>query len=643
MLNIQSLSLTPDRKKELTNYLLSTFWASVRARSEQVDSRYRRWLENYSAKPKEETRTTPFYNASNFVPQLIRMNTDIMHARLMGLLFAPKPFWRPHYFVNNGVVSYKHTEALAEFYDSLAFNAIKLFEPVDLTLHTTTKVGTGVLKAPWIQDSYWIGGGKLEGGVEGKEIKTEGLKLFSVDYDDFWAWPITSQCIADCEIVFHRVRLTREEVEFRKASPLYSWDSAACETLLTTPDQPSSSPAREAEARSAGVTLTTDVSRPFNVVEAWLRYSITNEPSKRYCIICTFNPIGIAETALLRGIYNYYPTGTNPFIDFRLNHRAGLFHGVGFAELLEQAQEEQAQIHNSRRDANTIVNVPGWKKKKYAGIPNPATEWYPGKVFELENMDDMEPLVFGVSYNSMIEEESYLLQLAERYTGVTAPMQGAGTGSLSGKRGIYNTGGTLALIAEGNRRIDLYTKRLRYPFHRLGSLIFQSYRDFRPNGPELEAMGSTGQLVKELFKLRESPDFPHLFFDIGASDGSANKETDRTALLLMANTMASYYRQVVEAASVISQIPDPNHPLAKILLSVLDGARDLANRLLSVYDVGDRKSLLVDVRELMGGSPEAGAEAASSRGMPATEEDVSGGELQSLSTRLAALQSQGVM
>ncbi len=635
--------LPEDGAKKLIDFLISKFEQSKKARKEQIDSRYRRWVENYQAKPKQAIRTTPFYNASNFVPQLIRMSTDIMHARLMGLLFAPKPFMRPRFLSPDSILTRYHLEALGKWFQTVPFSGMELFQAVDLALHTTIKTGTCLLKAPYVKDPIWIGGA-LEGSSdlnsEGKEIMREGMELLPVDFDDFWPYPITAQTLKSVSILFHRVRLTREEVEYRKASPHYRWDAAACEQLLTSPSQPSSNPAREAEARGAGVELSIDTTRPYNVIEAWLNYPITNNASKRYAVVCTFNPLGVGEKAMLKGIYNPYSTGNSCFIDFRINHRTGLFFGTGLAEVLEQSQEEQAQIHNSRRDGNTITNTPGWKKKKHAGVPNPATEWYPSKVFELEHMDDLEPLVFGINYNSMVDEETFVLNLADRYSAVTAPMQGMGAGQLEGKRGIYNTGGTLALISEGNRRIDLYIHRLRQPFHRLGGIAFDTHFDLRNTSPKLSSMGKSGQLVQEVFQLHKQANSPELFFDIGAADASANKETDRTALLLMANTMASYYRQVVEAASVVTQIPDQNHPLAKILLDVLDGARDLSDRILNAYDIGDRDKLLVDAREVLGGSPREGAERAESRGMPASEEVVPIGKLQALSTRLTALKGK---
>src|SRR5258708_3679868 len=98
-MSVQLINLpTGDKLKEMTEYLCDRFEFSVKARTNQIDAKYQRWLKNYAGEPLEKTRTTPFLKASNFMPQLIRMHTDILVARMYGLLMAAKPFWNPKVF-----------------------------------------------------------------------------------------------------------------------------------------------------------------------------------------------------------------------------------------------------------------------------------------------------------------------------------------------------------------------------------------------------------------------------------------------------------------------------------------------------------------------------------------------------------------
>src|SRR5947199_3591530 len=164
MIDIVSVPLTPDRKKELSEFVYEKFWASYRARATQIDNSYRKWINNYNAKPAEEVRSTPFHNASNFVPQLIRMHTDILTARIVGIVFGTKPFWKPTALLSD--IPHEQLETLSDamqwvsFYDIPGFQR-NLFSFVKRGF----KSGTTVLKYPWVRDSRW-----LRRGEESREM-----------------------------------------------------------------------------------------------------------------------------------------------------------------------------------------------------------------------------------------------------------------------------------------------------------------------------------------------------------------------------------------------------------------------------------------------------------------------------------------
>lgn len=617
-------------KKDLCALLHKRFWHSVKSRSAQVDGKYRRWTDNYNGKPFQQVRTTPFYKASNFVPQLIRMHTDILSARLVGLAFGVKPFWKPTTFM--GEEPHEVIDALAQWMQTICFNDMDFYRPIDMTIFTTVKTGTTVLKGYWYEkELIKVQAAMGENAQREQAKKRERCQVDPILFDDFFPYPVTATDLSKCTYKFHRLRFTEEEVKYR--SNIGMWNEAACKRLLEGRTREQGA-AREASAAQAGIELTVDVSRPHTIVEAWFEYELS--PGKLYPLMVQFNPNDETENSYLRGFYNYYPdVDMDPFIDFRFAPREDLFMGYSVPEILEQSQEEQAQIHCSRRDGNLIANIPAWKKKRFSDVANPSDEWYPGKVFEVNDIDDLQPLSFGTNYNSLVEEESFLMQLAERYTGISPAMQGFGSGSM-GKRGIYNSQGTLALLAEGNKRIDIYLKRMRDPFHRLGRLIHTSYATFHSDGPEYQIWGNNGKLIKSTFGDKR------LFYELGASDASANREVDRTALLLMSNTMSAYYKQLVEATQMLAQTK-PESPVYNLLLAVCEGARDLANRLLFVFDVPDRNRLAIDVKKFLGGggTQPGRSPTADQAGMPSSEEPVSVDGIRDLSSNLAALAGSG--
>jgi hypothetical protein len=479
--------------------------------------------------------------------------------------------------------------ALAEYMEMKSKQELRLFPKLDEIVLETVKTGTLTLKARWQEEEEWF-----VSGTGQTPIIVEGLELDPTPFYDFYPYPLTAPCIEKTLVCHCRIRLTKEEVEYRVSKGIYSREAG--ELLLAGGQKVNQ---QEAEAASkTGISLTPDTSRPFTVVESSFSYEL--EPGKKMRLIAVFNPQDTTPKGLLRLYHTYFQDPKlNMYIDFRIIPRINSYYGISIPEILEQAQEEQAQIHNGRRDANTIANVPTFKKKRYSlNNFSPASEWYPGKTFEVDDPNDIQVLAIGGNYNAMMEEENMLLQLAERYTGVSQPMQGMGTGSM-GKKGTYNTGGTMALLAEGNKRLDIYIKRLREPMHRLGKTIFTSYRDFG-DPEELQQWGQNGQLVKECFDFTtKSVEYRNMFFDFSASDAGANKETDRQTYMLLSNTAASYYQQILGLSQAISGMP-PGSPASAVALAVLDGARDLFSRLLTVFDIPDRATLVPDVRKLLG-------------------------------------------
>jgi hypothetical protein len=631
--NLIALDIPDTKKAELVGYLITDWGFANTARINQVDSKYNRWMDNYSGKPLEAIRTTPFYRASNFVPQLIRMHTDILSARIYGLILGTRPSWR----IISLFEPLKHEtlENASEGLDFISKYQLRMPEVLDTSVFRAFKTGHVLLKGPWIDDrKFRITGMSANGkSPQSKEITKPYLDLRPIAFDDCWVNPINIQWLRDARSIYHRIRLAKSDIEWRKANNV--WDPTACDKLATSPET-SQGVARESQATEAGIALTPDVVRPYSAIEATFNYEL--EPGKTYELVVVFNPKVSGKDGYLRGYYNPYNRLPHCYAELKFMPREDFIYGYSVPEILEQSQEEQAQIHNSRRDADTIGNIPTFKKKRYADQPNPSSEWYPGKVFELEAMDDLDILTLGANYNSKIDEEKFLLYLAEQYSGVQAPMQGYGAGVLQGKRGIYNTGATLAMLAEGNKRLDIFLQRARYPFHDIGNLMFQSYKQFRSDGREYSAWGDKGAALQTLFKISEPDDYPGFFFNIAASDAGANREVDKTSLLLMANTMAAYYRQIVEAGATLAQLPKES-PLVEIMLSVLDGAKDLASRLLFAFDMSDRKRLLPDVRSILGGSPQSGAEQAERRGMPGSDEPLSIDRLQELSSSLGSIPS----
>jgi hypothetical protein len=581
-LNVQDVPFSTDQLKDLAGYLQEKFAMVVRSRQTQIDDKAANWQRNYDAIPAQLVRTVPYYRASNFMPHLIRMHTDILGARILGILFGTHPFW----MVKSLLDQDEPVETFQNISQGLNYlweNDLRGFDVSDEIVNQSLQTGTLIEKAIWSDTttSYMGQDGNFE------EYQDERMMFVPVAFEDFWPFPITARNVDSTEILFQRIRLTQRDIDDRSKDG--RWDPNAAARMMKTWKVEQNADVR---AQSTGINLTADVDYPYSAIEAWLSWEVAGV---RRPIVVTFNPSIGGTESILRAIYNSYPYGRKPFIDFRPMPRKGSFFGYSSPEILEQFQEEQAQIHNQRRDANTIANIPSFKKLRNSNMPNPATNWYPGCVIEVEEMGDVEVWGFPGNYNSMVDEEQFLLSLAERTLGISPSMQGFGAGQSAGKRGIYATGATLAMLSEGNKRQDIYIKRARSPYHRLGEMTAMSYNQFSPRF--FEDLGPKGEAIARAFETVNRQ--KGLNYGLTASSASENREIDRQSLLQMAGVMANYYEKLTEAAAALQQVP-ADAPVAKVLLAVLDGAHSLADRILFAFQQPDRNRLLPDLRQVLG-------------------------------------------
>jgi hypothetical protein len=605
---------------KLSAFLNQKLQKTIEARSSQIEQKMTQWESNYQGIPRTQgTRTTPFVGAANFVPGLIRMHVDIMHARIQGLLWGVKPFWKPTWYSSS--IKHEWLDQLSEWMDYKWYNEIEAFDSVDASLHDVAKLGVSILKPTWVERQKFFA--TQPGRIENKTFKK--TEIFPIGFNDFLPYPITARTLKQCTIKFHRLRYTQEEVQFKINTS--EWDQSAGQLVLRSPIT-SEGTAAEKSSNFSGIFLSPDVTRPYQVVEAWLDYELS--PGQMHSIVVVFNPQMNSHQSIIRAYYHPIGLDQEAFVDFRLFIKNNSFYPDSIPQMLEDSQEEKAQIHNTRRDASTVTNIPSWAKKRYSDVGSPKDEWFPGKVWELENMDDLKMLTMTGNYNHMIEEERYVDQDAEKLVGNPPPSQGFASGSM-GKRGVYNTQGTLALMAAGNDRLDNIMRRMRLPFHRIGRAIYNNYRDF---GDEGQAQAGEPDL-QAAFNLKPPQGYEGTFFGLGCSDAGSNRETERTSLLLMGNTMASYYSQIM---GLLPQVVQAQGPVQELMFEVLDGARDLASRLLTAFNIPDRKKLVPDLRAMLSGkSPNDGPTPPNRAGVPGPEAPVQQSDLQDLSSTVAAI------
>lgn len=567
--------LTPDQDKwkEIELFLTDHWDRAVQGRSTQVEDDYNRWTKNYQAIPLQKTRTLPWQNSSNIVVPVIRIYVDTFIARTLNIIFATKPLYQA-----NGYPSMVK-EALEAYIDQKALQEWKHYNLTRQLLHRGNKNGTAVIKVPWVRDVEW----EVTSPTDHRAVTTfEGPKAALIPFEDFYVYPVTANNMDEVQISFHRVRFVEEEARRRVAQGRWKLEPEELETALKMP----SDVKRSDEQQAAGVT--DQYLRELQIIECHFKWEL--EIGRYYRVVGLYCP---AASKLIDLYFYPYPVNVNLFHLYTPFPREDLFYGESMAQLLEDFQEEASAIHNDRRNNSYVANAPVFKRRNGALIPNPSTNWYPGKVFDLESMDDFELMMIGRNYDSMLDQEANVFQLSERLSGIGPVMQGNAAGMM-GKRGIYNAAGTLAVLSESNQRQDTNIRDVREVLSSVGktSLLLQSL--FGTDDETIDAFPAAMQeQIREALKVTPSR-IKTTKFTVKASEAGSNKEVEKQNLMQIAQVLSQYGQTTFQLAQQLAN-PQLNPSLRLLMGDIVAMHSWMAKRLLRGFGEFDGEEVLPDV------------------------------------------------
>lgn len=582
------LQLGDDKRRELGLYLGEQWRRAKSGRQEQVDSKYQQWQKAYSGVPLEEIRTVPFYKASNFVVKLIRMYLDTFMGRTLNIIFATKPLYVCDGLPQEVKDAYELYLNRKACYDWGHYNLCKQL------ITQGNKNGTVVIKTPWTERFTWdVNASSLTNYNEVKVAEYTGPESCVIPFDDFYLYPITTPDICCAEVIFHRLRYVKERAKRLERDG--EWQIPPGQSLDAWLKHPKDIQ-RNVEQADAGVM--DPYLMEMEVIECHLKYEITNE-GKDYSIVALLEP---SSNSLLDVYYNPYPGNLCLFQDYRPYPRDDIYYGESMSELLGQSQEEASRIHNERRDNSTIASSVCFKRRSGSLIPNPSTNWYPGKVWDLEDMTDLDVFDVGRNYENMIEQEDYTFQLANKLSGIGDVMQGDSQGML-GKRGIYNTGGTLGILSEGNQRQDTNIRDVRCVMSGIARHSARLQALYGDKDPFIDTLPQTSQdKVRQAMAIFKSDRYKWVQMEVKASSAGVNSEVRKANLMMMAQQLGAYGQQAVQAATELAN-QQLNPTIRQAVVEFINMQRWMAKRLLKELDEWDATEILPDVANQDGQGP----------------------------------------
>jgi hypothetical protein len=500
------------------------------------DDRVVKWRQAYEALPAEATREFPFHNASNIVIPIIAIHSDTLLARVMSAVLKTQPPWTAKIYGDHidAKAMDERRSAVEEFmtYVSLEPSELDLFRVYHEWFGETIRFGTSVVKCPQVK--IIEASVSLTGDGTGKtsfedEILYMGPRPEKVRFVDMGV-PPASKTIEDADFVYHRIRLQKHQLQERAFYKIY--DPKVVDEVLKSPDRTSVDVVQGSMEDDAGARTSASYGYyEYHIYECHFKYKLNGHYVR---VIAWFHE---KTNNLLRAYYFYYPDQI--FVAARLFYRDDMFYGYGFCERLAPFQEEISQMHNQRRDNMTVVNTKVWRV-------DPDSQLHKGyRIFPSAMLParqgEIEPLQHGEVSQLTIDEERLSIELAEKLSGVSPPMQGYGAGTNT-KRGVYTAMGTLSLMQEGNTRTDLNVTDIRYAHTKLGRIILNQYANFGL-GDRVAMFGKMGDRLREAMDLVKQK---AIALPVYASTASVNREVEKQADIMLTQMMQKHYSMVAQ-------------------------------------------------------------------------------------------------
>ena len=559
-----------------------------------------RWRRVYEALPAEKTRDFPFQNASNLVVPLAGIHCDTLKARVVSAIWKTRPIWLCNIVGSFDGAGDEPREAWQNF---LLHNA---FEPTELDLYQVElswigeiiRYGTSTIKIPYetIYEDYVLPAGDGSGRFEPMREKVyQGPRPKKLAFEDFLAEPSAS-CLEDSSLVAHRIRYQKHELLERRYSQFFRANRV--DSILNSPDRTSPDyvqAQRESDANAR--TSSSDGYAEWDVYECWFSWRAPNS-SKAPRIIVWYH---YSTGTILNAIYDQYTPilKSLPFVVGRLLYRDDSLHGYGLCEILEMIQEEVSVMHNQRRDNVLVANTRVWRVDPDSKL-HQGYQIYPSAMLPAV-AGEIEPLQHGEVASITIDEERLSIDLAERRSGVSPPMQGMGAGTNT-KRGVYSAMGTMSLMQEGNSRTDLTISDIRYGHTKIGRIISKLYAYMGLDESKLVQFGAMSEAIKAAAELIKKD---KMALPVTASSASVNREVEKQSDLMLSQVLDRHYAKVTQLLQQVA-MSALGPQIQQYSVKVIEASERFIKQVLKNFDHDDVDALVPKALAQQGPQPVPG-------------------------------------
>ncbi len=530
----------------------------------------------YFAEPSPTAKTFPFKGAASLIIPLIAIAVEALHAKSMTQLFALEDFANvkvPGQLedINWGLSKYCNYELLE--------NGADMYNFADNALLENYKFGSMVGKAGYEKIERTIV--KDIGGEEEEYTITtkEGAVADNVPLANF-LMPFSSQdpqtapwCGEEHLWPAFKFKQQCDSGFFYEGTwkKMESW-------VTQTNSQELSSFSYTQELRNLQNQQPV-WPKDIGFVELWMAFD-TDKSGKDKEIVVYYHRL----SRKIIGIrYNWNDDLRRPYRIGKYFNVENRWPGIGAGHQTKVFQREITIQHRQRLDNATIANIRMFKINKLSGYA-PGEPIFPGKLWFVDSMEDIEPLEAGEVYPSSFNDEIQSLSYAQQRNGI---------GDLQLGQSAAGTPGTatenMSRLQEGNRKNDYTMKNTKRFLTNISRDVMLNVFQFGTRNVEIFNYIPNGPAVQQFIQsVPLSLIRQQIVMSLTLVGQNENQLQERASWTQLAGQLQQYYTQMFMFAQ---QIGDTNMlgMLAKLIPS---GATEAMQQILQTYDIRNIERIL---------------------------------------------------
>jgi hypothetical protein len=553
---------------------------NARAEKQPLIDDWKKWQEQYWAKPKSEVKNWPFPKAANIVIPLTATAVEAVHARLLNTLFTAEPFFSIRPRSAEWIEPAPKVEAWFQT-EIENPNSINMFRFSSESLMELCKLGTCVGKSGYdrvVMKSLrsYEGGHEEDVWVERRNgavldyLPIANFLIRAADWDPqsaAWVGEEHRFTWGELKRMALAGRIDPDKLEEIRTH----WTSSRSETAGDPGEYD-----RKIDELSKTEPIWHD---EFKLQEIWCRFDVDGDGIDEE-IVLDFH---WKTMTLLSVRYNWYSDLHRPYRGCPYVPVEGRFWGIGIGKQNEQFQEEITTMHRQRLDNATLANMGMVAVKKNTDY-GPDEPIFPGKMWMLDDPSkDITPFKLSEVYPSSFSNESVTLNYSEKRTGVNDMILGQESGGTPG-----TATGDLARLAEGNKRFDAVLKNVRRWLSQLGTDLLANYQQFGDQDRHWVILGEDGQWVEQVLSLPSQLVRDGAIVEVTATDSITNREVNQQHMLGLMQMLERYYQGQLQLASML----DPQLA-AQVAQMAMIASTEATKRLLETFDIPDAEKLLL--------------------------------------------------